>query len=201
MGGLRSGRHPWGRTRYEVDECASLDLYKLIRTGVLRPGEHRNALAWACTPVDWTLCVTVRSDLAIGFTVELAFRLPWGGERIRASIACRCVPQPFGGTRWFFVCPKTEALVPKLYLPPGGQCFASRAAHRLAYRSERLPEFQRRLAARDRLARKLGGRSEIDEEFDWIPSRPRGMHHATYRRLERQWDRLTAEIRGEPSWL
>ncbi len=195
MGGLRSGRHPWGRKRREVDECVAVDFYKLIRTGVLRPGEQHFAIACGMR------FVAVRSDLATNLTVELACRLSREGNRIRSTIACRRVPQPFGGSRWFFVCPKTGALVPKLYLPPDGQGFASRAAHRLAYRSERLPEFQRRLEARDRLARKLGGQSELDEEFDWLQSRPRGMRHATYRRMERQWDRLTAEIRRMPSWL
>jgi uncharacterized protein YceH (UPF0502 family) len=78
---------------------------------------------------------------------------------------------------------------------------ASRTAHRLAYRSERLPDFQRRLAARDKLERKLGRRSEIEEDFDMALSRPPGMRRSTYRRLERQWDLLTAGMRRMPSWL
>ena len=46
-------------------------------------------------------------------------------------------PQPFGGRRWWFVCPKTAKRVSKVYMPPGAVTFASRGAHRLAYKSQR----------------------------------------------------------------
>ena len=52
-------------------------------------------------------------------------------------------PQPFGGRRWWFVCPKTAKRVSKLYLPPGAVTFASRGAHRLAYKSQRETPFAR----------------------------------------------------------
>lgn len=35
-------------------------------------------------------------------------------------------PQPLGGRRWFFVCPRTGESVAKLHLPSGAYAFASR---------------------------------------------------------------------------
>jgi hypothetical protein len=54
-------------------------------------------------------------------------------------------PQPFGGRRWWFICPTTGRLTASLYLPPGASAFASRQAHRLTYPSQRhlgdMPDF------------------------------------------------------------
>ena len=56
----------------------------------------------------------------------LCYRIPITGVR-----------QPFGGLRWFFICPTGGGLVTKLYLPLGGLRFALREAYRLGYRSQR----------------------------------------------------------------
>ena len=54
----------------------------------------------------------------------------WDGER-RASdywIELATTPQPFGGRRWWFICPQTGRRAAKLYLPNGA--FTSpRGAH------------------------------------------------------------------------
>ena len=47
------------------------------------------------------------------------------------------------GRRWWFVCPKTAKRVSKVYMPPGAVTFASRGAHRLAYKSQRETPFAR----------------------------------------------------------
>lgn len=59
-------------------------------------------------------------------------------------------PQPFGGRRWWFVCPLTGRCVSALYLPPGAARFASRQAHGLSYQTQRLGAAAR---AREREAR------------------------------------------------
>ena len=43
----------------------------------------------------------------------------------------------FGGRRWWFVCPRLNRRVRKLYLPLGGRHFWSRHAYRLGYASQR----------------------------------------------------------------
>ena len=55
----------------------------------------------------------------------------------------------YGGKRWWIICPYRGARVNKLYLPPGGDRFASRQVCRLGYRSERVTDQARAL---DRLA-------------------------------------------------
>jgi hypothetical protein len=54
---------------------------------------------------------------------------------IRITLTTR--PQPFGGRRWFFICPRTSENAMKLHLPSGAYTFASRKAYRLGYRSQR----------------------------------------------------------------
>jgi hypothetical protein len=63
----------------------------------------------------------------------------WDGERRESDywIQLETTPQPFGGRRWRFVCPRTGRRAAKLYLPNGAFTFASRQAYRLAYRSQR----------------------------------------------------------------
>jgi hypothetical protein len=44
---------------------------------------------------------------------------------------------PFGGLRWWFVCPRSRRRVRMLHLPLGAHRFACRRAYRLAYVSHR----------------------------------------------------------------
>ena len=140
MGGTGSGR--WGG-RPTVEQAKALPITGLMgrRTGAERQG-WRGTWEW-------------RS----GYTNEITMRLAWltfidgnsgwvelehaaarRGEVpqvVRYRIPITGVRQPFGGLRWFFVCPTGGGLVTKLYLPLGGLRFASREAYRLGYRSQR----------------------------------------------------------------
>ncbi len=44
-------------------------------------------------------------------------------------------PGTAGGVRWWFVCPRCERQVGKLYLPPGETAYACRSCHELTYKS------------------------------------------------------------------
>jgi hypothetical protein len=87
------------------------------------------------------------------------------------------MPQPFGGQRWWWNCPKRGDLVSKLYKPSGG-IFASRKAYRLGYRSQRESPRDRALGrafkARQRLVSLMASGDLI--------SKPRGMRWRTYDR-------------------
>src|SRR5829696_4719870 len=71
-------------------------------------------------------------------------------------IELRSTPQPFGGHRWWLVCPHRGDLVCKLYMPGGTSRFASRKAYRLAYHSQRESRHGRALSQAFRLRRRLG---------------------------------------------
>src|SRR5262249_11456949 len=50
---------------------------------------------------------------------------------------------PFGGLRWWFLCPRLNHRVRKLYLPLGGRHFRSRQAYGLVYPSQRETVYDR----------------------------------------------------------
>jgi hypothetical protein len=101
---------------------------------------------------------------------------------IEQSIELVAVPRHFGGAQWYFVCPVLGRRAFVLWMPPGGNRFASRQAwgRKVAYRSQfETPPHRALSRARD-LRRRLGG-----EDFVWVfrgfpPPRPRGMHGRTY---------------------
>ena len=83
---------------------------------------------------------------------------------------------PFGGLRWWFVCPHLNRRVRKLYLPLGGRHFWSRRAYELAYASQRETKYDRAL----RRARK-----QIDDKIFLATSRPPfgGLHGGSCARI------------------
>jgi hypothetical protein len=86
---------------------------------------------------------------------------------------------PFGGLRWWFVCPQLNRRVRKLYLPLGGRHFWSRRAYELAYASQRETKYSRALRRARKLRLRLGGEPTDDE----YPDKPPRMRWATYNRL------------------
>jgi hypothetical protein len=96
---------------------------------------------------------------------------------------------PYGGRRWWMECPETGERVGKLYLPVGGDRFASRKAWKLAYRSQRASERERTFQQLFALQRRLG----CPEGWEEPISRPKGMWQRTYDRLEKRYRELDAE--------
>jgi hypothetical protein len=111
----------------------------------------------------------------------------WSGEKRQCEnrIVLTTRAQPFGGRRWFFVCPRTGECVAKLHLPSGASTFASRKAYRLGYRSQRESPRDRSLSRAFALRGKIGGKGGIG---DYIP-KPKGMHWRTF-------DRAMGRING-----
>ena len=137
MGGYGSGR---SGGRPTTDSGLTLTL---LRDQLFRPG-----CAWGGSLV-WTNTTTGERIGSISYEAHLGqesgrVRLKYtttrlDGERRESDywIQLETTPQPFGGRRWWFVCPRTERRAAKLYLPTGAFTFASRQAYRLAYRSQR----------------------------------------------------------------
>lgn len=106
---------------------------------------------------------------------------PAGARWASASYAVSVMstPQPFGGLRWRFFCPEGFGPCAALYLPAGAAFLASRQAHGLAFRSQRLHAPARAAARARRIRLGLGGEAALDAPF---PGRPKGMWAATYER-------------------
>jgi hypothetical protein len=111
----------------------------------------------------------------------------WTGEplEIDDKISLASSRPPFGGLRWWFVCPRLNRRVRKLYLPLGGRHFLSRRAYRLAYASQRETVYDRAMRRARKLCLRLGG-DPADDEY---PDKPPRMRWTTYKRL---MDKLVA---------
>src|SRR5664279_1359170 len=148
MGGYGSGR---SGGRPTTESGLTLSLSKLMRDGLFPPGR-----GWSGSIV-WTNLNTGERVGSIGYESHLgeesgSVRLQytttrWGGEKHQSDywIQLETTPQPLGGRRWWFLCPRTGRRAAKLYLPNGALTFASRQAYRLAYRSQRETTYDRAL--------------------------------------------------------
>ncbi len=182
MGGYGSGR---SGGRPTVEDSLTLDLRRLFKTGCLKPR------AWAAGTLHWTTVNTGEETASMGFQSEVKeesgyLQLHWtstnrwtGEARQRENrITLTTRPQPFGGRRWFFICPRTGENAAKLHLPSGAYTFASRKAYRLGYRSQRESPRDRSLSRAFALRGKIGGKGGIG---DYI-AKPKGMHRRTFER-------------------
>jgi hypothetical protein len=184
MGGFGSGRSGGLAT---TDSGLTLTLSKLLRDKLFRPGS-------ACySSLIWTNTSTGERVGSIGYEAHLGqesgrVRLHytntrWDGEKRESDywIQLETTPQPFGGRRWWFVCPRTGRWAAKLYLPNGAFTFAARQAYRLAYRCQREQPYDRALRRFFKLRGKLGADGGIG---DFVP-KPKWMRVRTYdRKLE-----------------
>jgi hypothetical protein len=122
MGGYGSGR---SGGRPTTENGLTLSLPKLMRDRLFRPG-----CAWGGSIV-WTYTSTGERVGSIGYEAHLdqesgRVRLKytttrWDGEKRESDywIQLETTPQPLGGRRWWFVCPRTGRRAAKLYLPNG----------------------------------------------------------------------------------
>ena len=187
MGGYNSGR---SGGRPTTESGLTLSLPKLMRDRLFRP-----RCAWGGSLI-WTNTTTGEQVGSIGYEAHLGeesgrVRLyytttRWGGERRESDywIGLTTTAQPFGGRRWWFVCPRTGQRVVKLHKPAGALTFASRQAHGLAYKSQRETDYDRALRRAFKLRGRLGADGGIG---DYVP-KPKWMRLRTYdRKLEEIW--------------
>lgn len=145
MGGWGSGRQGGAPT---VEGCASLVLR--VRDviaggkGMGLEGERvrEGVCSWSHAFTGKTAELHFRSKIdaadRTGFVVvthRTRDREPGEPRQYRVPLVARA--QPYGGLRWFFLCPVTNDRVCMLLLPNGGRIFASQAGHGLGYRSQR----------------------------------------------------------------
>ena len=182
MGGIGSGR---SGGRPTVEGCAFiLDINHLRHSGCLVPDATCGSqITWPGQDGTTLLTVTLRACLAQhSGTLTLAYERAdyWTGRlhQIETPVDLIATAQPFGGHRWWFVCPRTGDRVAKLYLPLGALRFSSRHGYRLAYHSQRETPSDRATSRAFKLRRKLGSEGGIGERI----RKPKGMHRQTFER-------------------
>jgi hypothetical protein len=190
MGGFGSGRrggYPTSESTCRIDIDA-LRRHRMIRLGVRGGCVMHFSGYWHDLDVE---CETHIDGPWNGW-VRLKYEMTdyWTNEplEIDDKIFLATSRPPFGGLRWWFVCPRLNRRVRKLYLPLGGRHFWSRRAYRLAYASQRETVHDRAMRRARKLTLKLGG-DPADDEY---PDKPKRMRWTTYTRL---MDKLIAADR------
>src|SRR5829696_1895929 len=121
MGGMGSGR--WGG-RPTVGSGLSLDLNRLLRTGsITRDATTTGTLTWS----QYGEQVASMGYKAVLGPERGHIRLSWtstdrstGAKReVEQWIELETKPQPLGGRRWWFICPRRGHLAWKLHMPAG----------------------------------------------------------------------------------
>ena len=196
MGGWNSGRSG-GRPIKE--DGLTIDLALLLRKGWMRDGVkswgHR--LTWS-RGRDSSSSISYDYDLTDpdNASMTLSYRQSRSGgawEDRKQHIRLVYTVPPFGGRRWWMICPVKGGRVGKLYLPNGGDIFAGRKAWRLGYRSQRV-------ASRDKVFERLFAlQSKLGCETGWEAGlwRPKGMWHRTFARHFARYLELDAECAVE----
>jgi hypothetical protein len=203
MGGFNSGRYGGRPT---VEGGLTLDLYRLIRDGSFAPGgSRRGSIVWSNSATGKKAVASIGFEAELGETrgrVLLQYMTTdhWSGQKRESDywLELTTTQQPFGGRRWWWVCPRTGQLAAKLHLPNGAVTFASRRAYRLGYRSQRESRRDRALTQAFQLRCRLGSDGRIG---DYI-AKPNGMRWRTYERLMarcRQYEGVTNQFLVE--WL
>ena len=198
MGGYGSGRYGGGPV---VENAFVLSIDKLRRDDLIVPGIYRRAsLTWS-----WSGSGERIADIGVtidthetGGSLRLQFRSrdTMTGERTETDqpIELVTIPQPFGGRRWFAVCPFTGARCSKLIMPNGATRFAARGAwRRLGYRVQREAPYDRALRRAFKIRRRLGDDGGIGDPV----LKPKWMRWHTYDRQIAKLNRVEARVEGQ----
>jgi hypothetical protein len=174
MGGRGSGKRAgFGLL---VDKATDFRAIDLARNSGLAPGARGRLSWWRGDHEIGSICFAVeRSGL------RLNYRTRWrSGEwqDINELIPFIETATNFGGWRRWFKCLTCERRCRIIY---GGSYFRCRRCWGLKYDSQYEPGYGRAARKAHRIRERLGYLGSIDDPF---PPKPKGMHWATYRRLE-----------------
>src|SRR6185295_9572259 len=144
MGGIGSGRYGGRPT---TDMALRIDLAWMLRAGHAHPGRLlRGELHWTCSgEAVGSINYVAHMDEPGRERLELFYNRNDGDEcrHVRQTVQlCHTLPH-YGGKRWWMLCPYCNLRVGKLYMPFGGDRFASRQVWRLGYNSQRVTETDR----------------------------------------------------------
>jgi hypothetical protein len=190
MGGYGSGQ--WRSARHmTVEQCCVFECAWLRRRGALESG----GCAWGQS--FWTLRPSGEAAGSIDWQADLrdlSAPLVWlryhaASERVDERVPLVPTEPPYGGTRWWFSCPRCGRRCAKLYLPSGATRFRCRRCHRLVYQCQRETRSDRMLRRAEKLRRHIGC---APGESPRMAQKPKYMRNRTYWRLREQANALDA---------
>jgi hypothetical protein len=168
-----------------------------MRRGVIQPGA-RVGCSMRFRFYDDVL--DVRCEAHVGDPWDSFVRLRyamadyWTGEDLEVDdkVYLATTQPKFGGLRWWFICPRLNRRVRKLYLPLGGHHFWSRQAYRLAYTSQRGTAVDRAHRGQARIKARLI--ADLDPDAWDLPPKPKWMRWRTYQRYVDKYDHYEAVL-------
>ena len=202
MGGLGSGSWYRFNKKITAEECRSLDVRRLYREGLLKPG-YGFSWSWSrarrqIASIGGVVLGSFRPErVVLLFRYRSGPRADW--EDVQQSVALEWTPCNFGGERPWFVCPSVGCGRRVAVLHAAGKYFLCRHCYDLTYQSQRDNKLYRALHQAQDIRRRLGGSASMLEPF---PEKPKGMHWETYERL--WWEHHEAEMEqllGMREWL
>lgn len=178
---------PRPRQRACLDQGLKLDLNKLARQGLARPG-----LTVGPNVIRWTYTYT-GEEIASGLISASMDGEYEGWLRIQiGSLDQRIILVPrarhLGGRQWYFVCPVMNRYASVVWMPPGATRFCSRQTWRrqVAYASQFETPVDRAYRGQAKIKSRLIADLEPDE---WdLPPKPKWMRWRTYNRHEEKFD-------------
>jgi hypothetical protein len=196
MGGFGSGR-PSGTGRDKVENCRSIDVSRLQKTGCLRDG-WVGGWRWR-SDGEKVASINLRAEAD---RLHLSYCVRIGGgecEDVAETVGIVSAPCRYGGVRPYFICPGVVngvacgRRVAKLH--GAGRYFLCRHCGRLGYSSQSEGARDRALRRANKIRRRLGGDPDLVAPF---PPKPRGMWRRTYERLREQ--ALAAEMLADEAF-
>ena len=163
-------------SRPTIESSVAIDINRMLRSGVLRPGHHVGgvmALHPACDEGNGR----VRFDADMRDPANAVVRLTYQADGRPAVCVIPLEAMPLrGGVRWWWRCPVSGRRAAKLFMFSG--MFVHREAGHLAYQTWRDTPMRRSHRRQRKLCRKLG--DDYTSFSCGFPTRPRGMHQRTY---------------------
>lgn len=188
MGGIGSGQC-WGLGRATCEDYHAVDLRKLIRDGIVSPGDACS-LRWYRGDQETG---SIRVVCGYGEIMLVSRVRSHGDEEWRdmtEHVELSYTGQHFGGERAWFTCRHCGRRCAILY---GGARFLCRLCHGLGYESQKEDRSNRLLRRAQKLRLRLEGSANMMEPF---PERPKGMHRRTYERLRNRAAIMEAAMWG-----
>lgn len=196
MSGYGSGR-TGGRPTYESTGSLVLRTTSFARAGLCFGLRGTVTLTFTCEGEPFAVAITIDTMDRDCPYIELEHErrtAPPAEERYK--IGLQTTPQPLGGVRWWFRCPRTGRRAVRLFLPRGGHQFWSRHAYGLGYASQRESAMDRAWRRGSKLYSSMGG--QHDWRDDPLP-KPKWMRWATHERKAAELKALYARYDG--AWL
>src|SRR5262245_25966175 len=175
-----------------IETCRRIDLRGFARDGLLRDGyEWQNRIIWSS---GFSIALECRMEPPHCRMLRLRYKTDDEYDEelveIDETFYLQRFPQPYGGFRWYFICPSSNRRCSVLFKPPGSRRFRSRRGFRcrLQYRSQQLSPMSRYQHGAAKAAKRVlrkGPREWREEYEDWeFPPKPKWMRWKTYNRLD-----------------